>query len=77
MRLRTESCILLRRRSSTSSDHSAVSARGDIMSVVGLNRANPRPSREKARQAMSGNPCRCGACDHNLNGVMRAAERNT
>lgn len=48
-----------------------------IMSAVGLIRANPRPSREEARQAMSGNLCRCGAYDHYLNGVMRAAERNT
>ena len=28
----------------------------------------------QARQAMAGNLCRCGAYDHYLNGVMRAAE---
>ena len=46
---------------------------GQVMSAVALLRANPRPTREEARQAMSGNLCRCGAYDHYLNGVMRAA----
>lgn len=50
---------------------------GQVMSAVALLRANPRPSREEARQAMSGNLCRCGAYDHYLNGVMRAAERGS
>ncbi|HSR71409.1 MAG TPA: (2Fe-2S)-binding protein [Kiloniellales bacterium] len=47
---------------------------GQVMSAVGLLKANPNPSREEARRAMSGNICRCGAYDHYLNGVMRAAK---
>ena len=47
---------------------------GQIMSAVGLLKANPKPTREEARHAMSGNLCRCGAYDHYLNAVMRAAE---
>ena len=46
---------------------------GQVMAAVALLRANPRPTREEARQAMSGNLCRCGAYDHYLNGVMRAS----
>ena len=47
---------------------------GQVMAAVGLLKANPKPTREEARQAMSGNLCRCGAYDHYLNGVMRASE---
>jgi aerobic-type carbon monoxide dehydrogenase small subunit (CoxS/CutS family) len=47
---------------------------GQVMAAVALLKVNPRPTREEARQAMSGNLCRCGAYDHYLNGVMRAAE---
>lgn len=46
---------------------------GQVMSAVGLLRANPRPTREEALHAMSGNLCRCGAYEHYLNGVMRAS----
>jgi aerobic-type carbon monoxide dehydrogenase small subunit (CoxS/CutS family) len=46
---------------------------GQIMSAVALLNENPKPSREEARQALSGNICRCGAYDHYLNGVMRAS----
>ncbi len=46
---------------------------GQVMAAVGLLRANPNPTREEARRAMSGNVCRCGAYDHYLNGIMRAA----
>jgi aerobic-type carbon monoxide dehydrogenase small subunit (CoxS/CutS family) len=46
---------------------------GQVMAAVGLLRDNPHPTREQARQAMSGNLCRCGAYDHYLNGIMRAA----
>ena len=46
---------------------------GQVMSAVALLRSNPSPSREEARVAMSGNLCRCGAYEHYLNGVMRAA----
>jgi aerobic-type carbon monoxide dehydrogenase small subunit (CoxS/CutS family) len=47
---------------------------GQVMSAVGLLTANPNPTREQARQAMAGNLCRCGAYDHYLNAVMRAAK---
>ncbi len=47
---------------------------GQVMAAEGLLRANPNPTREQARRAMAGNLCRCGAYDHYLNGVMRAAE---
>jgi aerobic-type carbon monoxide dehydrogenase small subunit (CoxS/CutS family) len=50
---------------------------GQIMSAVALLEENPRPSREEARQAMSGNLCRCGAYDHYLNGIMRASGQNS
>ena len=46
---------------------------GQVMSAVALLEANPNPTRSEARLAMSGNLCRCGAYDHYLNGVMRAA----
>ena len=46
---------------------------GQVMSAVALLNENPQPTREEARQAMSGNICRCGAYDHYLNGVMRAS----
>ena len=46
---------------------------GQVMSAVAFLNENPSPTREEARQAMSGNICRCGAYDHYLNGVMRAA----
>jgi aerobic-type carbon monoxide dehydrogenase small subunit (CoxS/CutS family) len=46
---------------------------GQCMSAVGLLKATPNPTREEARQAMAGNLCRCGAYDHYLNAVMRAA----
>lgn len=48
---------------------------GQVMSAVGLLRANPSPTREEARQALAGNICRCGAYDTYLNGVMRAARQ--
>jgi len=47
---------------------------GQIMSAVGLLEANPSPTRDEARRWMSGNLCRCGAYDHYLNAVMRAAQ---
>jgi aerobic-type carbon monoxide dehydrogenase small subunit (CoxS/CutS family) len=46
---------------------------GQIMSGVALLQVNPRPTRDEARQALAGNLCRCGAYDHYLNAVMRAA----
>src|SRR5712691_4077470 len=47
---------------------------GQVMSAVALLKANPKPSVDEARLAMSGNLCRCGAYDHYLRGVMRAAQ---
>jgi aerobic-type carbon monoxide dehydrogenase small subunit (CoxS/CutS family) len=46
---------------------------GQIMSAVALLNENPTPTREEVRHALSGNLCRCGAYDHYLNAVMRAA----
>jgi len=46
---------------------------GQVMAAAALLLTNPRPTREEARAAMAGNLCRCGAYDHYLNGVMRAA----
>ncbi|MDX1492084.1 MAG: (2Fe-2S)-binding protein [Pseudohongiellaceae bacterium] len=46
---------------------------GQIMSTVALLKENPKPTRDEARHALSGNLCRCGAYDHYLNGVMRAS----
>lgn len=50
---------------------------GQVMSAVALLNANPKPTRQEARQAMSGNLCRCGAYEHYLNGVMRAAAKGS
>ena len=46
-----------------------------LVAAVALLNGNPKPTVEEARQAMSGNLCRCGAYDHYLRGVMKAAER--
>ena len=46
---------------------------GQVMSAVALLNRNPRPSKQEAREAMSGNLCRCGAYEHYLNGVLRAS----
>ena len=46
---------------------------GQVMAAVSLLNANPSPTRDEARHAMAGNLCRCGAYDHYLNAVMRAA----
>ncbi|MFM1886834.1 MAG: hypothetical protein RL026_1991 [Pseudomonadota bacterium] len=45
---------------------------GQVVAAVALLQVNPRPTRDEARQALSGNLCRCGAYDNYLNGVMRA-----
>ncbi len=50
---------------------------GMVMSTIALLDENPKPTREEARQALSGNLCRCGAYDHYLNGVMRASGQNS
>jgi aerobic-type carbon monoxide dehydrogenase small subunit (CoxS/CutS family) len=46
---------------------------GQVVSAVALLKHNPKPTVEEARVAMSGNLCRCGAYDHYLKAVMRAA----
>ena len=47
---------------------------GQVVSAVALLKRNPKPTVDEARLAMSGNLCRCGAYDHYLRGVMKAAE---
>lgn len=47
---------------------------GQVMAAVGLLKANPNPTRDEARRGMAGNLCRCGAYDHYINAVMRAAK---
>ncbi len=46
---------------------------GQVVSAVALLKHNPKPTVDEARLAMSGNLCRCGAYDHYLKAVMRAA----
>jgi len=50
---------------------------GQVMAAVALLKVNPKPTRDEARIAMSGNLCRCGAYDHYLNAVMRASGQRT
>jgi aerobic-type carbon monoxide dehydrogenase small subunit (CoxS/CutS family) len=47
---------------------------GQVLSAVALLKAKPKPTRDEARHAMAGNLCRCGAYDHYLNSVLRAAQ---
>lgn len=46
---------------------------GQAMAAAGLLKANPKPTRDEARLAMSGNLCRCGCYTNYLDGVMKAA----
>ena len=46
---------------------------GQMVSASALLAAAPTPTREEIRGALAGNLCRCGAYDHYLNAVMRAA----
>jgi aerobic-type carbon monoxide dehydrogenase small subunit (CoxS/CutS family) len=46
---------------------------GQVVTAVALLKANPKPTVDEARVAMSGNMCRCGAYDHYLKAVMRAS----
>ncbi len=48
---------------------------GQVVAAVALLNKTPKPTVEQARMAMSGNLCRCGAYDHYLRGVMKAAEK--
>jgi aerobic-type carbon monoxide dehydrogenase small subunit (CoxS/CutS family) len=47
---------------------------GQVMAAAALLQANPNPTLEEARIGMSGNLCRCGAYEHYLKAVMRAAK---
>lgn len=47
---------------------------GQIMTAEGLLRANPLPSVDQIRRAMSGNLCRCGTYPHIVKAVQRAAQ---
>lgn len=47
---------------------------GQIMSVEGLLRSNPNPTRDEIRAQVSGNLCRCGAYTHIFSAAERAAE---
>jgi aerobic-type carbon monoxide dehydrogenase small subunit (CoxS/CutS family) len=47
---------------------------GQVIAAVALLKANPNPTIEQARRAMSGNLCRCGSYEQYLAGVMRAAK---
>lgn len=46
---------------------------GQVISAVALLNQNPNPTRDETREALAGNLCRCGAYDHYLNSVLRAA----
>lgn len=46
---------------------------GQVVTAVALLKANPKPTVDEVRVAMSGNMCRCGAYDHYLKAVMRAS----
>jgi len=47
---------------------------GQIMAAEGLLRANPSPTEDEVRHAMSGNLCRCAAYTNIFKAVARAAE---
>ena len=47
---------------------------GQIMAVEGLLRANPNPTPDEIRHAVSGNLCRCGTYPHIFKAARRAAE---
>jgi xanthine dehydrogenase YagT iron-sulfur-binding subunit len=49
---------------------------GQIMSAYALLLNKPKPSREDAIEAMSGNICRCGAYPNILDSVLHAAQIN-
>ena len=50
---------------------------GQVVAAEGLLRANPAPSDDDIRVAMSGNLCRCGAYQHIVNAVAHAGEKRT
>jgi nicotinate dehydrogenase subunit A len=46
---------------------------GMVMSAVALLRRTPKPTREQAQEALTGNLCRCGSHERVLRAVQRAA----
>lgn len=48
---------------------------GFIMSARSLLNDNPSPNREEVKEGLSGNLCRCGNYENEINSVLRAAER--
>jgi carbon-monoxide dehydrogenase small subunit len=48
---------------------------GMMMATEALLRKNPSPSEQEAREALSGNLCRCTGYDMIIDGVLKAAER--
>ena len=48
---------------------------GQIVSAAALVEANPSPSRQEIRHAMSGNICRCGTYARIVQAVRQAAEK--
>lgn len=49
---------------------------GQIMSVVGLLRATPRPTEEEVKRAVAGNLCRCGAYSNIVAAALSASKRS-
>lgn len=47
---------------------------GQVVSAVALLKQNPKPTVDEIRVGMSGNICRCGAYDHYVRAVARAAQ---
>lgn len=47
---------------------------GQILSVEGLLRKNPKPSPDEVRRGVSGNLCRCGTYKHIVNAALKASE---
>jgi xanthine dehydrogenase YagT iron-sulfur-binding subunit len=47
---------------------------GQVMATEALLRKTPEPSFDEIREGLSGNLCRCGAYNHILSAVARAAE---
>lgn len=50
---------------------------GMVISATALLRVNPEPSRTEAREAISGNLCRCGAYQKILDAIEAAAKEKT
>jgi len=50
-------------------------APGMIMTTKALLDRIPRPTKEEAKEALSGNICRCGNYDHILASVLSAAKK--